>query len=53
LTLVVGEEVPVNRCKISQNFSPAGVSDLQFVELGGEFPRVGLTSGEPMLGSIL
>jgi hypothetical protein len=26
LTLVVGEEVPVNRCKISQNFSPAGVT---------------------------
>jgi hypothetical protein len=26
LTLVVGEEVPVNRCKISQNFSPADVT---------------------------
>jgi len=25
LTLVVGEEVPVNRCKISQNFSPTAV----------------------------
>jgi hypothetical protein len=25
LTLVVGEEVPVNRCRISQNLSPAGV----------------------------
>jgi hypothetical protein len=26
LTLVIGEEVPVKRRKISQNFSPAGVT---------------------------
>ncbi len=26
LTLVIGEQVPVNRRKISQNFSPAGVT---------------------------
>jgi len=41
LTLVVGEEVPVNRRKISQKFSPAGVTSSfgALASFGRVFPQ--------------